>query len=154
MRMPITDPWSPVEIRQRIDAPRDAVFNLLADPTTYPDWLVGAQRIRDVDDKFPEEGTKFEHSVGPTEATTIDDNTEVLETHGHRQLLMEIHLGPFKGEVEFDLRKRGNDATDVIMRERPTGPAMFLTPLIRPVLALRNHRSMRQLAEIAQGKAA
>ncbi|MDP1795496.1 MAG: hypothetical protein Q8K63_15260 [Acidimicrobiales bacterium] len=153
MRLPISDPWSPVETRQRVEAPRDDVFNLLADPRTYPDWLVGAQRIRDVDDEFPAEGTKFEHSVGPTEATTVDDNTEVIETHGHRQLMLEVHAGPFKGEVEFDLRKRG-EATEVVMREKPIGPAALLTPFIRPILALRNQRSMRQLAYIAQGRTA
>lgn len=154
MRLPITDPWSPVEIHQRIDAPREKVFNLLADPTTYPDWLVGAQRIRSVDDQFPDPGAKFEHSVGPTKQTTVDDETAVVESHGHRQLILEVHVGPLRGEVEFDLRKRGNDATDVVMRERPTGPGLLLTPLLRPALALRNQRSMRQLAQIAQRDAA
>jgi uncharacterized protein YndB with AHSA1/START domain len=153
MRLPITDPWSPVEIRTRIDAPREEVFNMLADPRTYPDWLVGAQRIRDVDDQFPQPGTKFEHSVGPNEATTVDDDTEVIETQGHRHLVMEVHVGPMRGEVEFDLKKRG-DATEVIMRERPTGPALLLTPLIRPLLALRNQKSMRQFAQMVQERAA
>lgn len=153
MRLPISDPWSPVEIRHRVDAPRDEVFNMLADPRTYPDWLVGAQRIRDVDDEFPEAGAKFEHSVGPSEGTTVDDDTEVIESQGHRHLVMEVHVGPLKGEVEFDLKKRG-DATEVIMRERPTGAALLITPLIRPLLALRNQRSMRQFAQMVQERAA
>lgn len=153
MRLPFSDPWSPVEIHQRIEAPRDEVFNLLSDPETYPQWLVGAQRIRGVDDHFPQPGAKFDHSVGPTTATTVDDETAVIESHGHRQLVLEVHVGPVTGEVEFDLRKRG-DATDVVMRERPTGPAILLTPLLRPALALRNRRSLQQLAQIAHRKAA
>lgn len=154
MRLPIPDPFSPVEVRQRVDAPRDKVFNLLADPTTYPDWLVGAQRIRSVDDTFPEPGSKFDHSVGPSEQATVDDDTAVIEAHGHRKLVLEVHVGPLSGEVEFDLRKRGDDATEIVMRERPIGAAVMLTPLLRPALALRNRQSMRQFAEIAQREAA
>lgn len=154
MRLPITDPFSPVETHQRIEAPRDEVFNLLANPTTYPDWLVGAQRIRSVDDAFPEAGAGFDHSVGPTKATTVDDDTAVVESHGHRRLVLEVHVGPFTGEVEFDLRKRGNDATELTMRERSTGVAQMLMPLLRPALSLRNRQSLRQLAQIAQREAA
>ena len=153
MRLPITDPWSAVEIHQRVEASREDVFNLLADPETYPQWLVGAQRIRSVDDRFPEPGAKFDHSVGPNQQATIDDDTAVIESHGHRQLILEVHVGPITGEVEFDLRKRG-DATEVVMRERPTGPAALLTPLLRPALALRNRRSLQQLAQLATQRAA
>ena len=30
--------------------PLSAVFDLVCDPTTYPEWLVGAQEIRRIDD--------------------------------------------------------------------------------------------------------
>lgn len=133
-----------------MNAPRDAVFNALADPETYPEWLVGAQQIRGVDKDFPEPGSEFQHSVGPTEATTIDDSTKTLESHGHRQLILEAHAGPMKAEVEFDLVKRGDDRTEVVMRERPLGAASVLTPLIRPLLALRNMRSMHQFAAFVE----
>lgn len=154
MKLPINDLFSPVETHQMIEARRDDVFNVLANPETYPDWLVGAQRIRSVDDAFPKVGAKFEHSVGTAEAATVDDRTEVIEAHGHRKLVLAVHAGPFHGEVEFDLRKRGEDTTEVIMRERPIGPGMLLTPLLRPALALRNQKSMRQLAQVVKDQAA
>ena len=39
-------PWSPVEVHAELPAPPDEVFEVLADPETYPEWLIGAQRIR------------------------------------------------------------------------------------------------------------
>ncbi len=32
--------------RQRIQAPIDVVFDVLVEPRTYPEWLVGARDIR------------------------------------------------------------------------------------------------------------
>lgn len=146
--MHIPSPWSPVETHQHVAAARDDVFNELANPETYPKWLVGAQRIRGVDGHFPAPGTEFEHSVGPTEQATIDDATKAVEVHGHRQLVLEAHAGPVRAEVEFNLIKRGDDATEVVMRERPLGVAALLMPFVRPLLALRNQRSMQQFARL------
>ena len=47
-----------------VDSPPSRVFAVLADPTTYPDWLVGAQAIRDVDPAWPAPGAKFSHRIG------------------------------------------------------------------------------------------
>ncbi|MEY2424583.1 MAG: hypothetical protein QOI61_155 [Actinomycetota bacterium] len=141
----LSDPWSPVEVRQLVEAPRDDVFNFVANPETYPKWLVGAQQIRDVDDDFPEPGAAFEHSVGASPEVSVDDSTVVIEAHGHRQLVLEAHVGPIKAKVEFDFVRRG-EQTEIVMRERPMGPAQALTPLIRPMLALRNRVSMQRLA--------
>jgi uncharacterized protein YndB with AHSA1/START domain len=147
----VSAPFSPIEVRQLFAAPREEVFNVIANPSTYPRWLVGAQRIRDVDDEFPEPGTKFDHSVGPSDAATVDDATIAVESHGHRQLVLEVHAGPITGEVEFDLIRRG-EGTELVMRERPKGSAAALTPLIRPALALRNRVSMSRLARLIESR--
>src|SRR4051812_41318490 len=47
-----------------IEAAEHDIFSVLLDPYTYPEWLVGAQRIRSVDDAWPEPGTAFHHVVG------------------------------------------------------------------------------------------
>ena len=143
--MQITSPWSPVEVRQPITAARDEVFAVISDPRTYPDWLVGAQRIRDVDPDFPEPGAEFDHSVGPTDDVTVDDSTKAIAKQGHRRLVLQVHVGPVTGEVEF-LLKSHSAWTEVIMRERPVGPAGVFTPLLRPLLAARNKKSLKQLA--------
>ena len=147
--MNLASPWSPVEVRQSISAARDDVFNTVSDPKTYPDWLVGAQRIRHVENGFSEPGDKFDHSVGPTEDVTVDDSTYLVESQGHRRLVLEVHAGPIAGEVEFVFKKHSS-ATEVTMRERPAGAGVVLTPLIRPVLGLRNRRSLQQLARYVE----
>jgi hypothetical protein len=142
----LSAPWSFVETHQLVDATRDDVFHALSDPATYPEWLVGAQKVRHVDADFPAPDAKFEHSSGVTPELSIDDSTVVVEKHGHRKLVLHAHLGPVTAEVHFDLIARG-DQTEVVMRERPTGSALVLTPLVRPLLALRNRMSLRQFAE-------
>ena len=47
-----------------IDAPLEAVFDVLQDGRRYADWVVGASRIRKVDPQFPEPGTSFGHKLG------------------------------------------------------------------------------------------
>ena len=59
---------SPAEVRAIVPAPPEAVFAVLSDPETYPEWLAGAQHIRQVDGDFPAPGSQFDHEVGPTTA--------------------------------------------------------------------------------------
>ena len=94
--------YSPVEARTTIHRPRHDVFRTIADPKTYPTWLVGAQRIRHVDRAFPAPATSFDHSVGPTPEATVDDSSEVLAADPPRRLELQVHVGPVDAEVTFD----------------------------------------------------
>src|SRR5690606_7522428 len=78
--------WSPVEVHEVVGSSRPDVFRTLADPTTYPDWLVGAQRIRHVDPAFPAPSSGFDHSVGPTPSATVDDSTEARRVEAPARL--------------------------------------------------------------------
>ena len=127
------------------------VFAVLSDPRTYPDWLDGAQRIRGVDPAFPEPGTAFHHSVGPSEALTVDDSTEVLEVEAARRLLLRVHVGPVDGTV--DLLVHPHPAgSEVVFRERPDGWARALTPLLRLLLRGRNADSLRRLEDVVTAR--
>lgn len=146
MRSPL-DLWSPVEVRRSIGASRSAVFEVLAEPRTYPDWLVGAQQIRHVDPAFPAPGTEFHHSVGPAEDATVDDSTESVAVEADRRLVLEVRAGPVRGEVEFSLHPGASEqSTEVVMREVPIGAGRLATPVVRPILAARNRESLRRLA--------
>jgi len=142
--------WSPVEVRRRISRPVEEVFATISEPRTYPDWLVGAQRIRSVDGSFPEPGAEFEHSVGPSGAVTVDDSSEVLEADAPHHLRLEVRAKPFTATVDFEVHDAG-DGCEVRFRELPSGWARPLTPLLRPLLYARNGRSLRQLAEHGDG---
>jgi hypothetical protein len=63
---------------RRVKCSPEQVFAVLNDGWTYPLWVVGASRIRDVDDGWPALGTKLHHSFGVWPAL-IDDTTEVLK---------------------------------------------------------------------------
>jgi uncharacterized protein YndB with AHSA1/START domain len=146
------DLWSPVEVCREIAASPESVFDVLAEPRTYPDWLVGAQRIRGVDADFPSKGAEFAHSVGPTNATTIDDATEVLVVDRPHRLKLLARAGLLRAQVDMLVELAG-DGSVVRFRERPVGWAMVLTPLLRPGLAARNIESLRRLADLVEGHA-
>jgi uncharacterized protein YndB with AHSA1/START domain len=142
--------YSPIEVVGRVPAPRSRVFAVLAEPRTYPSWLMGAQRIRSVDPAFPARHSRFEHSVGPAPAMTIDDGAEAVEADPPEKLALEVHLGPVRGAVEFRLEEDG-DGTVLVFRERPIGAPAVLTPALRPILYFRNRRSLHRLrAELAR----
>ncbi len=141
----------PAEARRTITASTEQIFAVLSDPSTYPQWLVGAQEVRDVDKDFPQPGTVFHHSVGPTEAATVHDVSESLEVNPPRYLKLRVHVGPLRGIVEFRL-KGTREGTEVIFRERPAGKARYMMPFVRPALFARNTESLRQLDELVTGK--
>jgi hypothetical protein len=124
---------------------RSAVFGCLADPRSYPSWLVGAQRIRHVDGGFPAPGAKFDHSVGPSPQLTVDDHSRSIAVEDDRRLVLYVRAGLFRGKVEFVLETRSDNATEIVMRERLLGPTAVVAPLLRPTLSARNRRSLQQL---------
>jgi uncharacterized protein YndB with AHSA1/START domain len=60
-----------------INATPEKVWEVLSDGWLYPLWVVGATRMRDVDQAWPQVGAKIHHSAGVWPAI-VDDNTEVL----------------------------------------------------------------------------
>jgi uncharacterized protein YndB with AHSA1/START domain len=135
---------SPTEVTTIIPAAPEAVFAVLADPETYPEWLAGAQRIRAVDPEFPAPGADFDHSVGPTQAITLDDDSTATAVDAPRRLALEVHAGPMTGEVEF-LLERLDHRTLLRLRERTTGALGWAMPALRPLLHLRNKGSLERL---------
>jgi uncharacterized protein YndB with AHSA1/START domain len=143
-----------VETERAIDAPMEDVFAVLIDPDTYPEWLVGAQRIRRVDDDWPAVGSAFHHVVGAG-PIRLTDSTSVVEVDPPRRLVLLARARPTgKAEVEFRLEPRSRDQTKVRLREGPVaGPARVLwsfgaRPLLARGLRARNERSLAQLHEL------
>ena len=60
-----------------IHATPEAVWDVLADGWLYPLWVVGASRMREVDDHWPAVGARLHHSVGSW-PLLLDDETEVV----------------------------------------------------------------------------
>jgi carbon monoxide dehydrogenase subunit G len=113
---------SPVEVRATVPAAPEAVFAVLSNPDTYPEWLAGAQHIQ------PINGDSRTGSAPP-----------------HR-LELEVHAGPVKGTVEFDLERTGS-GTLVTFRERMTGALGAAMPALRGPIFLRNRASLDKLRQ-------
>jgi uncharacterized protein YndB with AHSA1/START domain len=133
-------------VRQTIDAPLEHVFSALRDPRTYPQWLIGAKEIRDIDDGWPEPGTRFHHRVGIVGPLTVADTTKSLEVDPPRRLVLEVRARPLgRGRVTFTLRPAGA-GTEVVIVERPIGALSGLRAFLDPMLTARNTASLQKLA--------
>jgi uncharacterized protein YndB with AHSA1/START domain len=140
--------WQPVEVRRTMaDVGPEAVFAVVADPDTYPRWLIGAQRIRHVDETFPAPGSSFDHSVGASPTYSIDDSSEVLDVEPDHRLVLRVHVGPVDGSVELIVEPVAAGSL-VVFREVPEGWPKLVLPALRPVLRGRNAESLRRLEQV------
>jgi uncharacterized protein YndB with AHSA1/START domain len=74
-------------------SPPEGVFAVLADGRRYADWVVGAKRVRAVDDSWPEPGSRFHHEVG-VGPLTLKDSSELLAMEPPRQVVLEVRAWP------------------------------------------------------------
>lgn len=136
-----------------IAATPEKVWDVLSDGWLYPLFVVGASRMRDVDETWPAVGSRLHHSVG-TWPLLIDDTTEVLEIEEGRRLLLKARGWP-AGEAHVDISLRPDgDATLVTMEEDATaGPGVLVPkPLRDAQLHWRNVEALRRLAFVVEGR--
>ena len=134
-----------------VDAPPSAVWDVLSDPDTYGEWVVGSKYIRDADAGWPRTGTRFHHTVGfgPIE---IKDNTEVLESRPLERLVLKARARPSGvAHVVLDLNENGT-GTEIVMTEWPVeGFAKLVhNPLQDKLIHHRNVESLRRLKRLAE----
>ncbi|MCD4534549.1 SRPBCC family protein [Nocardioides sp. cx-169] len=138
-----------------VHATPEQVWDVLSDGWLYPLWVVGASRMRDVDDTWPEVGARLHHSVGAWPAL-IDDNTEVEECRPLRMLRMRARAWPTgEADVTLHLEPVGAETRIVMEENAVSGPAVLIPkPLQDPLLAWRNVESLRRLAYLCERRAA
>ncbi|WP_120493700.1 SRPBCC family protein [Microbacterium phyllosphaerae] len=130
------------------------VFQVLANGWLYPAWVVGASRMRDVDETWPQAGAELHHSVGVWPAL-LDDTTVVEEWSPPNRMVMRARGWPI-GEARVTLRVRSYDGgTMVRIDEEPvSGPAALLPSILTaPILRVRNAETLHRLAYLAEGHA-
>jgi uncharacterized protein YndB with AHSA1/START domain len=143
-----------VSINHRtIAATPEAVWKVLADGWLYPLWVVGASRIRDVDENWPEKGSRIHHSVGVW-PLLIDDHTEVLEVVPGRSIRLRARGWPVgEAEVVIKLSDVGAQTEVTIEEDAVAGPGVLVPePLKGLTLKWRNVETLRRLAFIAEGR--
>lgn len=139
---------------QHINATPDTVWDVLTDGWLYPLWVVGASRMRDVDEDWPQVGARLHHSVGSW-PVLVDDHTEVKSVDPGRSLVLHARAWPAgTAEVRIELEADGAGGTQLTMWEDAVhGPGVLMP---RPARALglqwRNKEALRRLALLCEGR--
>lgn len=136
-----------------VHATPEQVWEVLSDGWLYPVWVVGASRMREVDDSWPAVGSKLHHSVGLW-PLLIDDNTEVTASvPGHSVTLRPRAWPVGEAEVHIRLLPVGAETEVRIAEDAVSGPGVLTPPPVRGVtLKWRNTETLRRLAFIAEGR--
>lgn len=132
-----------------------AVWDALADPGTYGDWVVGSKRIRAADAAWPAAGSRFHHTLG-VGPLSLSDHTESLEAQPPSLLRLRAKARPL-GTAQVTLELTPSEGgTFVRMTENPDGLSAVLgiNPLVHLLTMVRNAESLRRLEQIAQRRTA
>src|SRR5690348_8020168 len=138
-----------------IGASPEEVWELLAHPPTYHEWVVGNQAIRGHDGNWPAPGTEFKRRVG-FGPLAVSDRTVSMAAETGRRLVMNVRALPVgHGIVTFTLEPAGAEGTRLVMEERPAGgPARFVWFLCNPLIKLRNAETLRRLKRCTEARGA
>jgi uncharacterized protein YndB with AHSA1/START domain len=131
----------------------EQVWEVLSDGWLYPLFVVGASRMREVDDTWPAVGSRLHHSVGAW-PLLINDTTEVLEVEEHRRLLLLARGWPAgQAHVEISLEPTGSSTLVTIVEQATAGPGALIPKPIQDVqLHVRNVEALRRLAFVVEGR--
>jgi uncharacterized protein YndB with AHSA1/START domain len=140
-----------IEVEATVKATPESVWRVLADGWLYPLWVVGASRVRQVDDTWPEPGSKIHHSVGLWPAV-INDETEVIERTPGTVIGLRAKAWPVgEATVTLRLEPRGASTTVRMQEDATAGPARLVPKPVRaPVIIVRNRESLRRLAWLSE----
>jgi hypothetical protein len=151
-----TDVTAPVRPRatRSVAAPAEAVWAVLADGWQYATWVVGASRVRAVDEAWPKPPARLHHSVGVWPALLSDSTVSEAADPPFRLVLTARGWPLGEARVEIRIVPDGDDACTVTMTEDATrGPGRLVPMPARQALILpRNREALRRLALIAEGR--
>lgn len=127
------------------------VWRVLADGWTYATWVVGASRIRAVDNTWPAPGSTIHHSVG-TWPAVLSDVTRSVGIHAEREIRLEARALPFgKASVTVRLHPIATGCHIEIIEHAITAPFALVPNRIQHLLAHpRNAEALRRLALLAE----
>jgi hypothetical protein len=129
----------------------EAVFAIFRDGWLFPSWVVGASRIRGVDESWPAPQSKLYHSVGVW-PLVIDDTTSVVEWDPPRRVRFLARGWPVgEAEVTFDVKRRGSGCLVRMREDAVRGPGRFVPKPVRDIgLLIRNKEALQRLAWLAE----
>lgn len=137
--------------RQVRCAPEE-IFAILGNGWLYPTWVVGAARMRDVDERWPREGSRLRHSVGAW-PLLLDDITRCEVWDAPRRAIFIARGWPMgEARVTFDVSPSRAGCWVRIAEVGVRGPVAAIPRfMLDPLLRWRNREVLRRLAYIAEG---
>ncbi|MFI2563420.1 SRPBCC family protein [Paenarthrobacter sp. NPDC018779] len=130
------------------------VWDVIADGWLYSGWVVGASRIRGVEDQWPKAGSRLHHSVGSW-PFLIDDSTSVTAAKPGQSLGLLARGWPMgEATVLITLEDVGEGRCCVSLSEDAVkGPGKLIPAALRNlVIGFRNRETLRRLELMAAGR--
>lgn len=139
-------------VERETSAPRQRVWDVIADGWTYSQWVVGNSRMRAVDPQWPEPGSTIHHSIGVWPAV-INDTTVVDSCTPGREIVLIANGRPFgKARITLRLHDLPNGGCRIEMSEIPVTPPMSWLPHSASLALVfpRNRETTWRLAAMAE----
>ena len=125
------------------------LFAAVVEPETYPQWLVGTKKIREVSPDWPEPQSYFKHVVG-FGPLAIPDTTTARDIEALHMFELLVRARPaIEAVVRFEVIAKGSGSL-LRMTETPVGIFKIAAPLIQPLVRARNERSLSRLASLLE----
>ncbi|MDQ0673852.1 hypothetical protein QFZ36_001413 [Pseudarthrobacter siccitolerans] len=141
-------------VSQLFNTPAADVWQVIADGWLYSGWVVGASRIRAVDDTWPQAGSRLHHSVGAW-PLVINDSTRVTAAEPEKSLELVARGWPLgEAKVVITLQDQGNQCLVTMAEDAIRGPGKRLPKILRdPMITVRNRETLKRLELMAAGGA-
>ncbi|MFX1819120.1 MULTISPECIES: SRPBCC family protein [Micrococcaceae] len=141
-------------VSQLFNSPAADIWKVIADGWLYSGWVVGASRIRAVDDTWPQAGSRLHHSVGAW-PLVINDSTQVTGVEPGKSLELVARGWPMgEAKVAITLEDRGDQCLVTIAEDAIRGPGKRVPKVLRdPAISVRNRETLKRLELMAAGGA-
>lgn len=143
-----------ITVTREVEAPARAVWDVLADGWSYATWVVGASRVRKVDDSWPAEGAQIHHSFGLW-PLLINDTTSSERSTETSELVLTARGWPAgEARVTISITPRGDAGCTVRIEEDAVkGPGTLIPkPARQLAIGPRNVEALKRLAFLAEGR--
>jgi uncharacterized protein YndB with AHSA1/START domain len=141
-------------VSKRVKASPADVWAVLADGWLYATWVVGASRIRSVDETWPAEGSSIHHSVGSW-PFLFNDKTIATKSEPEKELEMRARAWP-GGEalVRVSIEPEGEGSIITMTEDASAGPMLMVPqPVRKQTFDWRNTESLLRLGFLVENKA-
>ena len=134
--------------RIEVAASPEAVFDVLDDPFSYADWVVGTGEITEADPEWPRVGSSFDYRIGFPPAVWRG-STEIVAYEQNRLVSLRtlLPIGPVVIHIEIETTEAGSCVT------LTEGPELrLMQQALDPGLHVRNAQTLANLKALVEGR--